>query len=154
MKRVLPVLVCLALSATAAFARGFPVMSVAAVENNYRQARLYPVMDTLAIPITRTRGIYMIAPASGSVRAPIDSLLELWRNGGATPDFRKIQHLILMNNSVDEEQFRMTIFDTRGTSHFRWVNQAYQVLDLPIEADSIQIQADPTSQTDLTYIVW
>lgn len=123
--------------------------------NTYKQARRWVVMDTVSIPAgNKFRGIYLFEPASGTVRAGVDSLLELWRNGTYTPKFRKIQHLTLFNNSVEEEQLRMTIFDVRGISHFRWVNQPYQTLDFPIEADSIQIQADPASQLDMTYILW
>lgn len=154
MKRVLPILACLALAATAAWAE-FPIMSASdGAFNTYKQGRVFPLIDTLSVPINRARGIYLIAPTSGTVRAGVDSILEVWRNGGAVPKFRKIQHVALWNSATDEEQLRMTIFDTRGTSHFRWVNQGYQVLELPCEADSIQLQADPASQLDMTYVLW
>lgn len=158
MNRIAAPVVCLllAVACASAMAAGFPYMSaVDGSFNTYKQARVFPVMDTVAIPLgSKFRGLYLIAPTSGTVRAGVDSILEVWRNGGAVPKFRRFQHLILYNNSVDEEQLRMTVFDGRGTSHFRWVNQPYQVLDLPVEGDSIQIQADPASQLDMGYILW
>jgi hypothetical protein len=155
MNRLAAPIACLVIALAAAQAwAGFPYMSNTTGANTYAQAAIFPVMDTISIPINRVRGIYLIAPSSGTVRIGVDSLLEAWRNGGAAPKFKKIQHLILYNNSLVEEQIRMTIFDDRGTSHFRWVNQAYQVLDLPIEADSIQLQGDPASTLDMGYILW
>lgn len=156
MRRAVTILCFAAMAAASCWltARAFPTMD----GNDYRRARYFPVIDTLAIPINRTRGIYLIAPSSGTVRAPVDSLLELWRNGGATPAFRRIQHLVLFHNSVDEEEWGMTIFRGSDIVHFQQVTQAYQVLDLPIEADSIQVQGvSPkvgATQVDLGYIVW
>lgn len=133
----------LALLCAASLASAFPIMS----GNSYNKARKGIVFDTLYAPLNVTRSVYFIDCPQGTVRSNMDSLVQLWKNGGAAPRLRRMQHLILWEAGAGSDiVFDLTIFRDNATSVNRGIYMpSDRWIDLPIEADSLQFKIRSTS---------
>ncbi len=134
--RALPLVAAFLIVAAAAWA--FPVQN----GNTASKCKKGITFDTLTASNNARRSVYLINCPVGGVRGNPDSVASLWFNGGATPAFRRIQHFIVWNADpagVTQYVFDLTIFRDGASSRNKLALWPYEYIDIPLEADSIQI---------------
>lgn len=144
-------LILIALACATVAAQAFPIVD----GNTAMYGRTYVACDTVtapAGPTGRTRTIYLIAGTA----VQSDSVLNVWRDGGAVPAFRRIQGMRFSTNNISAGSIVvMTIHRDGATSSMnRMYVTPYAWMDFPVEADSIVFRSATASTAPLVYCAW
>lgn len=136
--------------------------------NSPEQARRFMYCDSIivrgnsygATGYDREKSIYLIGGTAGQARGQVDSLVIAWHNGGAVPNFRRIQGIRIFAEAVPpgHQVLIVTVFHPDGTSANNYVAFSLETqLQIPLEADSIHFAVNETgfSQAyDMCVCVW
>jgi hypothetical protein len=146
--RLLWIALALALAASASGA--FPYVP----GNTVKRGRSYLACDTVtapAGPTGRTRTIYLISGTAVGA----DSVLNVWRNVGTVPTFRRIQATRWTTNDANGSLVIVTIYRDGATSAMnRIFVTPFQWMEFPVEADSIVFRSANGSTAPIVYCAW